>query len=203
MKLYDSPFAPNPRRVRIFLAEKNMSVPTVTVDLGLMQQKSDAFTAVNPLQRTPALELDSGEILTESVAICRYFEDIQPEPPLFGVTPLEKARVEMWQRRVELSFFFPIALAFRHSHPAMREMEKPQIAQLAEASRPRAVAFARFLDDELANRPYLAGDFFSIADITALVAADFTRPARIDIPEDLPHFARWRAEVSARPSAAA
>lgn len=201
MKLYDSPVAPNPRRVRVFLAEKGISVPTETVDLAKLEQKAPAFTALNPLQRVPILKLDSGEILSESVAICRYFEELQPDPPLFGRDSLEKARVEMWQRRAELEFFLPIALAFRHSHPAMKEMEKPQIPQLVEPSRARAIHFARFLDSELAKRPFLAGDAFSIADITAMVAADFAPLARIVFPDDLAHFARWRAEVSARPSA--
>ena len=203
MKLYDSPVAPNPRRVRMFLAEKGISIPTETVDLAKMQQKQPGFAALNPLQRIPVLELDSGDILCESVAICRYFEEIQPSPPLFGTSPLEKARVEMWQRRIELEFFSPITLAFRHSHPAMVEMEKPQIAELAEVSRPRALAFARYLDSELAGRRFIAGDVFTIADITAFVAADFARPARIKFPEDLVHLARWRAEVATRPSAAA
>ena len=203
MLLYDSPMAPNPRRVRIFLAEKGIAVPTETIDLASLQQKDPAFSAINPLQRIPALVLDTGEIICESLAICRYFEEIQPEPALFGTSPLEKAQVEMWQRRAELDFFAPVAWAFRHSHPAMREMEKPQIAELAEASRPRAIAFARFLDRELATRRFLAGDCFTIADITALVAADFSKVARIAFPDDLVHFARWRAEVSARPSAAA
>jgi glutathione S-transferase len=203
VKLYDSPHAPNPRRVRIFLAEKGVSLPKVSVDLGRLEQRRPEFSAVNPLRRTPALELESGEILTESVAICRYFEEFCPEPPLFGRDALERARVEMWQRRVELDLFAPITHVFRHSHPHMAEMEKPQIAAWAEANRPRALAFARFLDAELAKRPFIAGDAFTIADITALVAADFAKPARIVFPEDLTHFARWRAEVSSRPSAAA
>jgi glutathione S-transferase len=203
MKLYDSAKAPNPRRVRMFLAEKGIAVPTESVDLGKLQQKEADFSAINPLQRIPALVLDSGEVLTETVAICRYFEEIQPAPPLFGVGALEKARVEMWQRRAELEFFLPIAHAFRHSHPAMREMEKPQIAELAETSRPRAIAFARFLDAELSQRRFLAGETFTIADITAFVAAEFARFARIAFPDELVHLARWRAEVAARPSAAA
>ena len=203
MKLYDSPHAPNPRRVRIFLAEKGIVVPTEPVDLGKLEQKAPEYCVINPLMRTPALVLDSGEVLCESVAICRYFEEIQPLPPLFGTGALEKVRVEMWQRRAELEFFLPIAQAFRHSHPAMREMEKPQIAELAETSRPRAVAMARLLDGELAKRRFLAGETFTIADITAFVAAEFAKPARIAFPEDLIHFARWRAEVGARPSATA
>ena len=203
MKLYDSAKAPNPRRVRMFLAEKGIAVPTEAVDLAKLQQKEADFSAINPLQRIPALVLDSGEILTETVAICRYFEETQPEPPLFGTGALEKARVEMWQRRAELEFFLPITHAFRHSHPAMREMEKPQIAELAETSRPRAIAFARFLDAELSQRRFLAGETFTLADITAFVAAEFARFARIAFPDDLVHLARWRAEVAARPSAAA
>jgi glutathione S-transferase len=203
VKLFDSPYAPNPRRVRIFLAEKGLSLPTVAIDLGKLEHKAPDYSAVNPLQRTPALELDTGEILTESVAICRYIEELHPQPPLFGRDPLERARVEMWQRRVELEFFWPIAHAFRHSHPHMKELEQPQIAAWAEANRPRAVKFARFLDGELGKRAFIAGDAFTIADITALVAADFCRPARIVLPDDLEHFARWRAQVSARPSAAA
>ncbi len=203
MKLYDSPVAPNPRRVRIFLAEKGIVVATETIDLAKLQQKEPAFAKINPLRRIPALVLDSGEILCESVAICRYFEEISPEPPLFGTSALEKARIEMWQRRAELEFFFPVALAFRHSHPAMREMEKPQIAELAEASRPRALAFARFLDGELADRRFLAGETFTIADITAFVAADFAKFARIDLPGELAHLRRWREDVAARPSARA
>jgi len=203
MRLFDSPFAPNPRRVRVFLAEKGVNAPTLSIDLGKLEHKSADFSAINPLQRTPALELDSGEILTESVAICRYFDELHPEPPLFGRDPLERARVEMWQRRVELEFFAAIAHVFRHSHPHMAKMEQPQIPAWAEVNKPRAIAFARFLDAELAKRRFVAGENFSIADITALVAADFAKSARIVFPADLAHFARWRAEVSARPSASA
>lgn len=203
MKLYNSPFAPNARRVRMFLAEKGIVVPVEMVDLGKLQHKTPDYSAINPLQRIPALQLDSGEILCESVAICRYFEEIQPSPPLFGTSPLEKAEVEMWQRRAEQNFLFPIAMAFRHSHPAMAELEKPQIAEYAVVNRARAVDFARFLDGELAQRRFLAGDAFTIADITAFIAAEFTKPGRVVLPDDLVHLARWRAEVAARPSAAA
>jgi len=203
MKLYDSKAAPNPRRVRIFLAEKGIALPTEQVDLAKLEQKNPGYSKINPLQRIPALAFDDGEILCETVAICRYFEEIQPEPPLFGVGAREKARVEMWQRRAELEFFYPVAMTFRHTHPAMKQMEQPQIAEYAETMRPRALAFARFLDSELAGRRYLAGESFSIADITALVAADFTKPARIALPDDLTNLARWRADVSSRPSAAA
>ncbi len=203
MKLYDTRLAPNPRRVRIFLAEKGVSVPCEQVDLGKLEQRDPRFARLNPLQRTPILELDDGTIIAESIAICRYFEEIQPEPPLFGVGAVGKALVEMWQRRVELNLLFSVAMAFRHSHPAMAEMEKPQFPDFAAANRPRAVEFARFLDAELATRRFIAGDTYTVADITGLVACDFAKSARIEFPAELTHLNRWRAEVSARPSAKA
>src|SRR5438034_4762914 len=123
MKLYDGGRAPNPRRVRIFLAEKGMSVPIEPVDLGALEHKTPAYAAINPLQRVPALVLDDGTVITESIAICRYFEALQPDPPLFGRGALEIAQVEMWNRRLELHFLLPVAHVFRNSHPAMKEME--------------------------------------------------------------------------------
>jgi len=203
MRLYNSNLAPNPRRVRIFLAEKGVTVPTVDVDLARLQQKSQAFSALNPFQGIPALELDDGTIIAESVAICRYFEETHPDPPLFGVGALERAMVEMWQRRLELYLLFPIAQAFRHSHPAMKAMETPQIAQWAEANKPRALAAMARIDEALSDRPFIAGERFSIADITGLVALDFTRPARIAIPDELTRLRRWRDALAARPSAKA
>jgi glutathione S-transferase len=203
MKLYNSPLAPNPRRVRIFLAEKNLTVPTVDVDLANLEQKSEVFSALNPFQTIPVLELDDGAVLCESIAICRYFEEIWPAPPLFGVGPVERAQVEMWQRRLELGLFIHIANAFRHSHPHMARMEIPQIAELAQASKPKAIAVMIRIDRELADREFIAGDRFSVADISGLVALDFTRTARIAIPEELRHLRRWHASLSARPSAKA
>lgn len=203
MKLYDTKVAPNPRRVRIFLAEKGIAVPTVQVDLAKSEQKNADYSQVNPLQRTPALVLDDGTVLTESVAICRYFEETNPAPPLFGEGAVGKATVEMWQRRSELNFLLPTAMAFRHSHPAMAEMEKPQIPEVAETNRPRVIEYLRFLDKELGTRAFVAGDTFTIADITSLVAADFMRPAKVRVPEELRNFARWYKAVSERPSATA
>ncbi|MGO4872713.1 MAG: glutathione S-transferase family protein [Roseiarcus sp.] len=203
MKLYNSNFAPNPRRVRIFVAEKGLVLPMVDVDLGRLEQKSEAFSALNPFQAIPALELDDGTVIAESVAICRYIEELHPDPPLFGVGALERALVEMWQRRLELSLFFPIAQAFRHSHPAMKAMETPQIKEWAEANKPRALAAMARVDEALGDRPFIAGERFSIADITGLVALDFTRQARIAIPEELAHLKRWRDALAARPSAKA
>jgi glutathione S-transferase len=203
MKLYDGGRAPNPRRVRVYLAEKGIAVPTEQVDLGAMAQKSAAFTAINPLQRVPALELDDGTIIAESIAICRYFETLQPEPPLFGVGAKETALVEMWQRRVELHLFWPVSQVFRHSHPAMKAMEVPQVPDWAEANKPRILEFLSLLDGELKQRRYIAGDRYSVADITGLVAIDFMKPAKLVVPDTLGNLKRWHAEVSARPSAQA
>ncbi len=203
MKLYDGGRAPNPRRVRIFLAEKGMSVPLEPVDLGALQHRTPAYTAVNPLQQLPALALDDGTVLTESIAICRYFEMLQPEPRLFGREGLEAVRVEMWNRRIELHLFWPVMQAFRHLHPAMKALEVPQVPAWGEANKPRALDFLAFLDRELADRPFVAGETFTIADISGLVALDFTKPARIAIPESLTHVRRWHAALAARPSAAA
>ena len=203
MKLYDGGRAPNPRRVRIFLAEKNISVPVEPIDLGALQQKSPAYTAVNPLQRVPALVLDDGTVLTESVAICRYFEELNPDPSLFGRNALERARIEMWNRRMDMNFLTLVSHVFRNTHPAMKEMEVPQIPAWADANKPRIADFIALLDKELKDRRFVAGDSYSIADITGLVAMDFMKPAKLEVPELLTNLRRWHADVSARPSAKA
>jgi glutathione S-transferase len=203
MKLYDGGRAPNPRRVRVFLAEKGISVPTEQVDLGALQQKSETFTAINPMQRVPALLLDDGTVITESIAICRYFEALHPDPPLFGRGALESALVEMWNRRVEFHLFIPVSNVFRHLHPAMKEMESPQVAQWGEANKPRALSFLEFLDGELEARSFVAGNTYTVADITAMIAIDFMRVSKLAVPDALAHLKRWYAAVSARPSASA
>jgi len=203
MKLYDAGRAPNPRRVRVFLAEKGVTVPVVSIDLARLEHKAPAYVAVNPLQRTPALELDDGTVITESIAICRYFEEMHPDPPLFGTAPLDKARIEMWQRRLEFGLLGTVAAVFRHLHPAMAEMEVPQVAAWGETNKPRVIEFLRFLDGELADRRFIAGDRFSIADITGLVGLDFMKPAKLSLPDELANVRRWHAELAARPSAQA
>jgi glutathione S-transferase len=203
MKLYDGGRAPNPRRVRVFLAEKGITVPTEQVDLGALKHKSPEFTGINPLQRVPALILDDGSVLTESIAICRYFDALHPTPPLFGRGALEAARVEMWQRRLELHLLFPVAHVFRNQHPAMKDMEVPQVPAWAEANKPRIADFLSLLDRELGNRQFIAADHYTVADITGLVALDFMKPAKLSIDESLANVRRWHAELSARPSAAA
>jgi glutathione S-transferase len=199
MKLYDGGRAPNPRRVRIFLAEKGITVETVPVDMGNLGHKSAEVTALNPLQRLPVLVLDDGTVLTETVAICRYFEALHPEPSLMGRTALEIATIEMWNRRVELNFFAAVSTAFRHTHPAMKDWEVPQVPEWGEANRPKALAFLDLLDGELAERAFIAGDAYSIADITAVVAMDFMKPAKIERPEHLKNVARWYEAIKARP----
>jgi glutathione S-transferase len=203
MKLFDGGRAPNPRRVRVFLAEKGIEVPLVPIDMGALEHKGETISSRNPLMRLPVLELDDGTVITESVAICRYFEELHPEPALFGRGALGKALVEMWQRRMEFNLFACVAAAFRHIHPAMKEWEIPQVPEWGEVNKPRAVDFLRLLDRELATREFAAGDRYSIADITGMIAIDFMKPARIAVPEELANVRRWHKALTARPSAAA
>ena len=203
MKLYDGGRAPNPRRVRIYLAEKGIEVPMEQVDLGALQHKSASFTAINPIQRVPVLVLDDGTILSESIAICRYFEELNPEPPLFGRGARDVAHIEMWNRRLELHLLFPISHVFRNSHPAMKAMEVPQVAAWAEANKPRIADFLAILDQELADRPFVTGEHYTVADITGLVAVDFMKPAKLTVADDLKNLRRWHEAVSSRPSASA
>jgi glutathione S-transferase len=203
MKILETRLAPNPRRVRIFLAEKGIEVPFEQVDLMKGDLKTDAFTKLNKLQRVPVLVLDDGTSICESMAICRYFEELQPSPALFGTGPLGRAQVEMWQRRMELGLLNSIASAFRHLHPAMASLEVPQVAAWGEANKPRALEMLQLLDEQLCANRYVAGDTYSVADITAMVAIDFMKPARVTRPEGLAHLERWYGEVSSRPSAKA
>ncbi len=203
MKLYDGGRAVNPRRVRIFLAEKGIDVPIEPVDIATQQHRTDAFAAINPMRRLPALVLDDGTVIAESVAICRYFEALQPDPPLFGRGALEIAQVEMWNRRAEFNLMGPVTTVFQHLHPFMKPLVNPQVPDWGEANKPRVFEFLRFLDGELANRPYIAGNNFTIADITALTAVDFMKVPKIPLPDELTNVRRWHASVSARPSAAA
>ena len=201
MRLFDGGKAPNPRRVRMYLAEKGISVELVPVDMGALGHKSQEITARNPLQRLPVLELDDGSNLSESIAICRYFEELYPDPPLFGRDAREKAFVEMWNRRVELGYLMSVAAAFRHIHPAMKEWELPQLPEWGEINKPKAIDFLRFMDTELAGRPFVVGHMFTVADITMFIAFQFMKPARIQCPPELVNVLRWYDNVAARPSA--
>ena len=203
MKLYNSNLAPSPRRVRVFLAEKGVSIPRVEVDLGKLEHKSPEFLALNPFQTIPILELDDGTRIAESIAICRYVEALWPEPNLFGLTPVEQATIEMWQRQLELRLLMPIAQVLRHTHPRMAEMENPQVPEWAASNRPRALSAMATIDETLGDRAFIAGNRFTVADITGLVALDFAKPARIAIPPELVRLNRWHETLKARPSAAA
>jgi glutathione S-transferase len=202
LKLYDSRHAPNPRRVRIFLAEKGIEVPTVQVDIGRAENRTPPFLARDPLGGLPFLELDDGSVVAESVAICRYFEETQPEPPLFGSGAVGRARVEMWQRRMELELFRWITGCFQNTHEFFKGRIE-QVPAYGEVCRKNARARLAWLDAELAGRPFVAGDRYSIADVTGLVAVDFGRVVDVRIAPEQKHLARWHDAVSARPSAKA
>jgi glutathione S-transferase len=202
MKLYDTKTAPNPRRVRIFAAEKDLAIPTVEVDLNAKENQGAEFRAKNPMGGVPVLELDDGTCIAESVAICRYLEEIRPEPPLMGVGATDRAVVEMWQRRMELEIFQPIANVFVHTHEWFKG-RRPQVPEWGEVCRKHALARMQWLDGELARRPYVAGDRFTIADITALVGIDWGRVTKTRVPPECGNLLRWHELVSSRPSARA
>ncbi|HTO09836.1 MAG TPA: glutathione S-transferase family protein [Myxococcota bacterium] len=202
MKIYGHKQAPNPRRVRIFLAEKGVSVPTEEVDIFARDNRKPPFLAKNPLGGIPVLELDDGTCIAESVAICRYLEGLHPKPALFGETPLQEATIEMWNRRLELVLFQSIGMVWIHGHPLTKALLK-QIPENVAPARARAAEFFALLDAELAKRPFIAGPSYSIADVTALCAIDFGRFIEVTPDASLAHLARWHAAVSARPSAGA
>ena len=202
MKIYDSNTAPNPRRVRIFLAEKGIQIPYEQVDLGKAVNRRPEFRQKNPLMTVPVLELDDGTCIAETVAICRYFEELHPNPSLLGVDAKDRALVEMWQRRMELELLLPIADAFRQRHDFFKGKIR-QVPEYAEAQKQNAEERLTWLNDVMASRPFIAGDRYSIADITALVAIDFGRVSKIAIQPNQTHLKRWHETVSARPSAKA
>jgi glutathione S-transferase len=202
MRLYDSATAPNPRRVRIFLAEKGISVPTEQVDIAARANRAAAFRAKNPFGQVPVLELDDGTCISESVAICRYFEELQPEPPLFGVGAKERALVEMWNRRAELELTQRVFLCFQNTSDFFKG-RMPQVPEYGAIAKQRAEETLALLDGVLADRPFLAGDRLSIADITALVGVDFGRVIKLRPSPEQKNLLRWHAALSARPSAKA
>ncbi len=202
MRLYDSKTAPNPRRVRIFLAEKGVTVPVEQVDIVAAENREPAFRAKNPMGTVPVLELDDGTCIAESVAICRYIEEVHPAPPLMGTDARDRALVEMWQRRMEYELFVPITQVFRNGH-AFFKGRIPQVPEYGEVCRAHAMQRLGWLDQVLADRPFVAGDRYTIADITALCAIDFGRVSAIRIQPDQRHLERWHEAVSSRPSARA
>lgn len=203
MKLYDYQAGPNPRRVRIYLAEKGIEVPLVHTDIMKREQKTPEFIAKNPIGSIPVLELEDGTCISESVAICRYFEELHPEPLLFGRTPVEKATIEMWLRRVELNFMVPVGMVWIHGHPLTARLVK-QIPEAADQNRKRVQIGYKLLDDQLAANEFIAGSDYSVVDAVLLASLDFANGlVGVPYPEELGHLKRWHDVVSARPSAEA
>ena len=202
MKIYDYKLAPNPRRVRVFLAEKGISVPLEEVDIFKGVNRQPEFLKKNSLGGIPVLELDDGRYLAESVAICRYFELLHPEPALFGKGAFEQASVEMWNRRIELALFVPVGMVWGHSHELTRARIK-QIPEMGEQSRKVVEQRYQWLDRELEGKEFIAGDKYSIADISAMVVIDFAKFNNISIQPEQKNLARWHQSVSSRPSATA
>ncbi len=202
MKLYDSSTAPNPRRVRIFLAEKGIDIPTEQVDIGKRMNLEPDFLAKNPLGKVPVLELDDGTYLSETVAICRYLEGTHPTPPLMGVDPSDAAVVEMWQRRMEFEVANPIMQCFQNTHDYFKG-RITQVPDYGEVCRATALERLAWIDQVLDEREFVAGERYSIADITLLVGIDFGRVVRLRIPPEHKNLTRWHEAVSSRPSAQA
>jgi glutathione S-transferase len=204
MKLYISAHAPNPRRVSMFILEKGITgIDTVTIDILTGEQRSAGFLAKNPLGRVPALEFDDGRVLSETRAICTYLEGLQPEPNLMGVDYEERAFIEMADRRMELHLLLETAHSARHTHPALAVLEQPQFKDYGAAQADKMRITARWLDGVLARQPYVAGERFTIADITAFCALEFGRGLLKFRPgeEGMAHLQAWRDEIAARPSA--
>jgi glutathione S-transferase len=203
MKIYDHPIAPNPRRLRIFVAEKGLKIPYEEVDILAGKSRAPEFLAKNPAGGLPLLELDDGTFLAESVAICRYLEGLHPEPNLMGRDLREQAFIEMWNRRMELNLFGPAGRAFQHTNPMFAAMMK-QFKDFGEAQRATAEQQLAWLDGQLKGREFIAADRFTIADITALVALEFGRDmGGVKVDPALANLARWHKSVSSRPSAKA
>jgi glutathione S-transferase len=209
MKFYDCTTAPSPRRVRIFLAEKGISVPTVQVDLRNGEQFTDAFRAINPDCTVPVLQLDDGTVIADAVAICGYIEELHPEPALIGATPQERAVVTALNRQIERDGFLAAMDALRNTAAGLKGRAVPgphdyeQIPELAERGRKRIEHFFRDMDARLSGRAFVAGDRYTIADISALIVVDFAGRLKLAVPDDYANLRRWYAAVSGRPSAKA
>jgi len=203
MKLYGAPMpAPNPRRVRIFLAEKGVALAETPIDLMKREHKSPQHLARNSLGQIPTLELEDGTTISETVAICRYLEDLHPTPSLFGVSALARAKVDMWVRRVEFVMMMPVANYWRHAHPRTAAL-LTQYKDFGESNRETYQRAQRWLDRELEGRDFIAGDAFSMADICALSTVDFAAWIGLPLDPEKTHLAAWHQRVTARPSASA
>jgi len=203
MDLYGAPNpAPNPRRVRIFLAEKGIDLPETKIDMMKREHKSPEHKARNSLGQVPTLVLDDGTAISETVAICRYFEEIQPDPPLFGSGPVGKAQVDMWIRRAEFQIMQPVGMFWRHAHPRTAAL-LTQFKDFGESNKAHYAGGLKWLNRELADKTFIAGDDYSMADICALTTVDFAGWIGLPLPDDVPNVKAWHDRVSARPSAGA
>jgi glutathione S-transferase len=201
MQIYGARYpAPNPRRVRMYLAEKGLAPPYADVDLLKREHKAQVFVEKNSLGQVPTLVLDDGTVISESVAICRYFEALHPEPPLFGTTPVEVARIEMWIRRIELQLMTPVSMYWVHAHPLTAALSAQNHKEFGEAQKRYAIDRMRWLDREIAGRAFIAGDAFSMADIIAESVIDFAKFVGIALPEEANALASWRARMKQRAS---
>jgi len=200
MKIWGSKAQGNPVRVAIFLAEKGLEIPFEPVDLMQGAHREPGFRAKNPVGLVPVLELDDGTCISETIAICRYFERLHPEPPLMGDGPLDEAIVEMWQRRVEFQLYGAAREVFRHSVPFAKALEPVQLAAWADLNRPRVSTALEMLEAQLKTEPFIAGARFTVADITAVFAVQMLRHIQVSIPQDSTALHRWREAVWSRPS---
>lgn len=202
MLLYGSKMAPNSDRVELFLHEKGLEIPFRQLELMKGEHRSEEYRAIAPNRRVPALVLDDGTVIQESIAICRYLEELNPEPALLGRTAVERAQVEMYQRMMEMELMLPIAMTFRHGHPAGKMLEPVQLPEFAEVQREISLKRIKVLNKELAEREFLLGDYFSVADITAYIALGFAKISKLSPNEqDHPHVVRYLNTIKARPSA--
>ena len=203
MKLYDCKGAPNPRRMDIFLAEKGIDIEREQIDVFGGEHHSERFSKLNPACAVPVLELDDGEVIAESEAISRYFEEKQPQPSLMGEGARDQAVISMWNRRVEEGLLYAAQNYFHHATPGLKDEGRYRNAEWGEVNKKRTTDTMRWVDRELAERPYIAGDTYTIADITALCGVDFAAHIGIPIPDECQHLKAWHERVSARPSAKA
>ena len=209
MKLYDFALAPNPKRVRMFLAEKSVEIPSVQINTREREQFSEAYNAVNPSHVVPTLELDDGTCIGESVAICRYIEEMHPQPPLMGRDAKDKAIVEMWNRRAELEGYLSVAETLRNALPLFEDRALPgvpggvpQIPALVKRGKQTMARFLDKLDEQLGDNQFVAGNAFSIADITAFISIELGHQRlEMTIPPHCKNVSRWYAEIGQRPSA--
>jgi glutathione S-transferase len=203
MKLYDSRLAPNPRRVRWFMAEKSIDdIEIDSFDLFDGRHKTAEYLEEVGVSNVPALVLDDGQVITESIAICRYLESLYPEPNLFGLDPLEVAHIEMWTRRAELLAAYPLMMAVRHGHPALAALET-QVPAVSEASKAAAQRSLALFERRLAATEWLAGDRLTMADGILFTGLEFARMVRFKPADDQPNLLRWQAAMRSRDSAAA